>query len=856
MREQLKSFVSQHWLMSDPGRYHVHRMPLLLFAIFLISGVWIGGRVEAAVLVWIAALFAALFAIAALIVQLRGMLKLASCLTMTSAFLLGISYGYTSKPATEDPLSRIASKDWRPCAVRVQITSAAIWQPNPNYRQADPKSEPWKTQWDVKCIAIRNHDDWVETTAYSRLSTEGRIDRFLPGDSLEVYGHFRKIAPSSNPGGFDFAQQAALNNQFISLRVESPVQLRLIGSEWGWQSLARIRGITIRWLDKALSRWVTRGQAPLAAALVFGQRQQVEWQDQQELMATGTLHMLSISGLHVEIVAMVLLWICIFLRASYFTTFLVLVLFTWSYAGLSGAEPPVIRAAVQVSIFAFARWIGGRTRIGNLLGGAAIVVVLLRASNLENIGVQLSFLAVATIGFFMSASRQQTKLDRLQAVIDETLPAWQLWLRRLVRKATELTSLSFWITIFTCPLVWTNFHVISPVAILLNVVISLPLTISLLSGLVTGLFGWITPVGWISGIVCGESLRFITAAVSVGNAIPLGHCWLPAPPTWWTIVFYLIATVWLFVFGRERLKYLGALLVIWILIGIAPWLSGPRGLIGALHDWPIVDVRPHELRCTFLSVGHGTSAVIELPSGEVWLYDAGHLGAAERSHQEIAASLWNLKTARIDRLVLSHADSDHYNATLGLLERFAIGSVISTPHFWQHEDAEVQAVINQLKNHRCNLQTWVHPTEVDFEQTRFQVLHPTAAWQGSSDNANSLCLMIEFAGKRILLPGDLEGAGLTHLVTLPARPCHVVMAPHHGSTTHNPKDLLHWCQPTGVVVSGGSRAVRPEVIKLYSQVPCLLAITHRDGAIQVRIDPSGTLSLWRWNSREWERLEP
>ena len=470
--------------------------------------------------------------------------------------------------------------------------------------------------------------------------------------------------------------------------------------------------------------------------------------------------------------------------------------------------------------------------------------------------MQLSFLAVATIGFFISASRKQTKVDRLQAVIDESLPAWRLWVHWLLRKVWELTLLSFWITLFTCPLVWSNFHVLSPVAVLLNVVISVPLTISLLSGLITGLLGWIAPIGWVSGLVCGASLKLITVAVSWGNAIPLGHIWLPAPPTWWTVTFYVFAATWLFLFGRERLKSLSVILLAWVLVGIAPWMTGPRGLVNSLPSLPMCDAQSKELRCTFLSVGHGTAVMMELPTGEVWLYDAGHLGASERSHQEIAAALWNLKTARIDRLILSHADSDHYNATPGLLERFAIGSVVSTPHFWNHAAPEVQSVIQQIKNQRCEVLTWVSPQRATEHQVDFSVLHPTNEWRGSTDNATSLCLLVEFAGVRVLLPGDLEGAGLTNLVTLPARPCHVIMAPHHGSTTHDPRELLQWCQPTAVVISGGSRAIRPEVIKLYSHVQSLLAITHRDGAIQVRIGNDASLSFWHWNSQAWERLEP
>jgi competence protein ComEC len=819
----------------------------------LASGVLLGDRVELHRPLSLVVM-AVLLGIAAIIGHLRNHRGWASACTLPAVFILGVYFGIKSEPAIADSLSSIATTDWQPCAMRVQIRSAAVWQPNPNHRPADPNSQDWKTQWPVTCLAIRHCEAWQPATAICNLTTDGRVQSYFPGDTLEIFGHYRKIGPSSNPGGFNFAEQARLQNRFIALRVESAKQIKRVDSQWGRHSLARLRGLAICAIDNSLRHWISDGKAPLAAALVFGQRQQVDWQDQQELMATGTLHMLSISGLHVEIVAAVLLGICVYLGVNPRTTFMWLVVATWSYAGLSGAEPPVVRAAVQVTVFAFARWSGGRTRIGNLLGAAAIIVVLMQASNLENVGVQLSFLAVATIGFFFSASRRSTQRDRLQVVIDEALPAWWIWMRWLARKVLELTSLSAWITLFTCPLIWTNFHVLSPIAIPLNVIISIPLTISLLSGLCVGLLGWIPPVGWLGGQLCGTSLSFITGAVAWGNETPGGHIWLPAPPMWWTVAFYGMTLMWLVVFGKRRITGLAVFLLVWIAIGAAPWMSGPRGKFDRFPALPITDVESSELRCTFLSVGHGTSAMIEHPSGEVWLYDAGHLGAAERSHQEIATSLWSLKTARINRLIVSHADSDHYNATLGLVERFAIGDIVSTPQFWAKNDTDIQELTARLNQHACSKVSWSYPHEFLKGEVRFRVLHPNAAWQGATDNADSLCLEIEYAGKRILLPGDLEGAGLVQLVKLPARPCHVVMAPHHGSMTHDPTKLMQWCQPEVIVISGGHRAVRPEVVERYSQTPALLAITHRDGAIQVRIGADGRLSSWKWSNEQWVQM--
>lgn len=169
-----------------------------------------------------------------------------------------------------------------------------------------------------------------------------------------------------------------------------------------------------------------------------------------------------------------------------------------------------------------------------------------------------------------------------------------------------------------------------------------------------------------------------------------------------------------------------------------------------------------DLRCTFLDVGHGTSVIIEMPTGEVWLYDAGHMGAAERSHQEIASPHCGMCQRRgSSKLLISHADTDHYNATRGLSKRFKIDSLASPTQFWNSTDRDVQALLTELGD-SINRQSYHAGLSGSCGAVQYQVLHPQADVSSENDNAASLCLLVEYAGKRILLPGDLEGVGCWH----------------------------------------------------------------------------------------------
>ena len=78
-------------------------------------------------------------------------------------------------------------------------------------------------------------------------------------------------------------------------------------------------------------------------------------------------------------------------------------------------------------------------------------------------------------------------------------------------------------------------------------------------------------------------------------------------------------------------------------------------------------------------MGHGTCVVLETPDGQTLLYDAGSLGPPEFATESVAGYLWQRGIMRIDGIILSHADVDHYNAVPGLLERFRVGAVYVSP---------------------------------------------------------------------------------------------------------------------------------------------------------------------------------
>ena len=756
-----------------------------------------------------------------------------------------------------DRLHTLCGDTWSPVVVRGSIESTPRWRPNllqlgDSPQTADLKSDDvWETLLEIDVSAIRDRREWKHS-AFGRLqlAVKGRLRDLVPGDRVECMIEWQQINEPTNPGQFDLAAKYRRAGIWVRARSDEAAQIRKFDQPEWWR-LDRFLSRVVVAADVAFHRYVPYEQATLASALVLGQRDQVEWAMQESLLATGTIHMLAISGMHIEMVAISIVFVCLLLRVPRHAMLLVTMIIVVAYALLCGGNPPVARAAVLVVALGIARWIGKSTDSFNLLGMAAVIVLLNCPSHWLEIGTQLSFLAVAVL---ILLQRDASEAGNARDHLDELLlaqghPIWKA-LSYLGAYSFELIRTSFWVWLLTCPLVLYRFNILSPIAVILNFVLWIPMLVALLSGLALLAIGPIFPllaypVGWI----CGTSLLVSDWIIQSSEKIPWGHFWLSAPPTWWAVTFYVVVllVIGLLGFGARTRRWILVFACGWLAIAIVPpldrrwgpWLPGNRS--NAMDC----------LELTFIDVGHGTSVFIQGPSGETWLYDAGRLGDAQRSYLGIAGVLWNQGTSRIDRLFLSHADSDHFNAIGGLSKRFAIQRLITTQRTIESLSTSLQTTLSGIRRQGIPIELWHQGKIFEDGDFRVEVLHPPQAGVAGSDNANSMSLLLTFAGHRVLLPGDLEGEGTKQLITQPPRPVSILMAPHHGSLAEKPTAMLDWCRPRYVIISGGVRAKNSKVHAAYAAQERDVLITAREHAVRCTIDRFGQLSVQHWQHPGW-----
>ncbi len=687
----------------------------------------------------------------------------------------------------------------------------------------------------VQMLAVRGPAEWRPCSGRLHCRVAGQLLDVGPGDRLKVFGKLRRPQPAMNPGGFSFDAFERSERRLAMLQVDYPQATCVLsrGNRWSprWWS-AHVR----EWGRHTLRKYVSAKAFPLAVSILLGDRDQLSRRRIDTFFYTGTIHLLAISGLHVSILAS-MLFVCArmgILRERW-AMWMIMAL-ALSYAVISGGRAPVIRASVLIFILCAGR-IMWRESIGmNSLAGAALVVLAMNPCQLFRTGAQLSFLAVAAMIWMVPFLTWRAPLTPIQRLVRRYRTYPQVLASVACQHVLRIAIATFVVWFVTMPLVMNRFHLISPIGLVLNLFVWIPLAIALYSGFCVLVLGWIFPWGAaLCGGMCNRSLGWLEAIPTWADSHVHGHFWVAGPSDFAVLMFYVTLAIGLHRFRGRRTWLIGPLSATMVLtvISFASWGS---------HSHDAVARPP--LKCTFLSVGHGSCTVLRFPNHQTWLVDAGSLSASRSSVARISNYLWDQGITHIDCVVLSHADTDHYNAVPGLVTRFGVDRVMVSPVMFASHSRRLNQLRHSLMKAGIPLEELCGGQTLEsMGSARIDVLHPTRAWlentTAQTDNANSLMLSIEAHGHRLLLSGDVEGEGLRWLMNNVAIDVDVALAPHHGSPASRPREFTQWCHPEFVVVSASRAGVGKEGPNAYREQGAEVLHTATSGAIEFTFGVEG-----------------
>ena len=547
-------------------------------------------------------------------------------------------------------------------------------------------------------------------------------------------------------------------------------------------------------------------------ALAVGDQQSISAAWWRTFARTGVTHLLSVSGLHITMLAGLAAWMAgwgwrrvpwLMLRCPTQKAMAVVGLaVAGGYAVFSGYAVPAQRTFYMLAVVAVALWTGRQVAGSKVLALALLLVLLIDPWAVLAPGFWLSFGAVAIL-FYSSAHR----------LAEES--RWRTWLR------------SQWaVTIGMLPVLLALFQQFSLVSPLANAV-AIPL-VSLV----------ITPLALLAMVPIFQPVLLLAHGLTRWLLDVLQ--WLadsdwavwqqPAPPGWATGLA-LIGAVWLLLPRGFPSRWLGA-------VAMLPLVFVPI-------DRPALG----DMRVRVLDVGQGLSVHVQTAEHDL-IYDAGpaYSEDSDAGARIIFPYLRAAGVRRLDALLISHQDKDHEGGAMALLASLPIVEVISSL------PEEHPVVTSAAAHRRCaDGQTW------EWDGVRFEILHPQAT--GYSDQATSnvlsCVLKVSSPGASVLLTGDIDARSEVELVERHgARLAADVLVPaHHGSRSSSSDGFVSAVSPRLTFFSAGYRNrfghPTPEVLSRFAETGTTMFRTDRDGALTV--DVRGHSVSWHTERQLYRR---
>jgi competence protein ComEC len=639
----------------------------------------------------------------------------------------------------------------------------------------------------------------VTLSLYDDAPAPGEAARVHPGERWRFTVRLRRPRGAVNPHGFDY--EAWLLERGIRatgyVRPKRPQErlTQFVPAPGYW--IERLREAARERIQNALPG---RPFAGILIALAIGDQRAIDPDEWKLFARTGVSHLMSISGLHVTMVAGLFALLVSFLwrrserlalalpaqKAAALAGFLAAL----GYCLISGFAVPAQRTLYMVGVVAASLWLGRASSASRVLAAALMIVLVLDPWAVLSPGFWLSFAAVAVI-FYVGTGR----------------PSPQHWL-------VQWGRVQWAVTIGLAPLLLVLFQQVSIVSPLANAV-AIPLVSFVITPL--ALAGAAFPLEW-PPVLAHALLELLMAMLEWLAALPAAvwHQHAPAP---WTLPLAALGIAWMLLPRGWPARWLGVPLML-PLFAVAPAAPGAGDL------W-----------ITVFDVGQGL-AVLARTERHALLYDAGPMfdAFADSGSRVIVPYLRGEGIDTLDALVVSHDDNDHAGGAQSVIDAMPVGV------FWS----------SLAKDHPLlAAPAWRAPCAAGrrwrWDGVAFEFLHPAPGKGGGEGKINdrSCVLRIEAAGRSVLLTGDIEGAAERELLGRAPEllSADALLVPHHGSLTSSTPDFVKRVAPRIAVFTVGYRNrfghPREEVLARYREAGSRLLRTDETGAVQIRFGTGG-----------------
>jgi competence protein ComEC len=664
----------------------------------------------------------------------------------------------------------------------------------------DPEVRDKVTHLRLSADEIKVDNEWHEISGEALLFVP-RYPAYDYGDELLVIGKLE-----TPPQLDDFDYQGYLAHQGIYSTIRYP-KVEVLETGKGFTPLEWVYSLRNR-LSQALAEVLPEPQASLAQGIVLGKRGTIPSSLKDDLAHSGTAHLLAISGLHLSILAGMLLSLGIWLFGRRHYTYIWLTLgIIWLYALVTGMHPPVIRAVIMASLFLTAELLGRQRSAFTALAFAAAIMVGINPQILWTASFQMSFVAMAGLIFIFPPLRLLGR-RAVNATLGEEGTAVSI---------ANITVDSFSVTLGAILAVWPliayYFSIVSfaaPVATFL----ALPaLPGIIVTGALAGGIGLIAlPVAQVIAWLAWLFLSYLVLVVNAFAAIPLSFIKVGSINTSVVFGYYLALTLALWfnshrwqastITSESRSRLRSGVIKTANLASRLPtrWIIPPLLLVAILVSITAATMPDDRLHVSFLDVGQGDAILIQRGRQQV-LIDGGP------SPQVISLELgkqmpfWD---RTIELVILTHPHSDHLAGLVEVVRRYQVKQVFYPD--LDYESSLYDEWLSLIQNTERTIAQVGQRIDLG-EGIVIDVLnpqHPMLTDTDSDVDNNAVVLRLSMGRVSFLLTADMFWEAEFELTRRRTDLGSTILkVAHHGSDTSTTEEFLAVVNPRLAVISVG-----------------------------------------------------
>ncbi|SDY52634.1 competence protein ComEC [Bacillus sp. 166amftsu] len=632
-----------------------------------------------------------------------------------------------------------------------------------------------------------------------------QLEQLHAGMSCTFKGEMKVPSEARNFHGFDYRDylyKQKIHFLFEAKEISNCTQKSLTFTQWFF--LLRQNAVSI------VTEMFPGQPGAFMNALLFGDRQQMTFEVEEQYQQFGLIHLLAISGSHIVLLTAIGYFVLLRIGITREMTTICLIVCIPLYMFLAGASPSVVRASVTGVMLLLALMHSIRVTSLDALSMTAILMFLYDPYMAFDIGFQFSF--VGSFALLLSTNRL---LKQDNGLIQNTI---------YLSLISQLASI---------PILLYHFGYFSPYSIFLNLIyvpflscIVLPCSIVMFHCM---LFVPFISIWMAHGLsVC---LTLSNEILQYCETLPLLRLTFGQTPLF-LMVLYCFSIIGIFVVWEKAAKkrYLFLVAGIFLSMCIFHYVSPYFRASGSV---------------TFIDVGQGDAILIRLPYDKgIYLVDTGGTIPVKKEvwqkkkhefsvgHDILLPFLQKEGIRKIDKLIVTHGDTDHIGAAKEVVSSITVEEIVFGRKL---EDTVLEKELKHMakqKNIRTNIVGEGDRWQID--ETEFVVLSPEGRENG--DNDSSIVLWAKIGGLAWLFTGDLEEKGERRIVEqYPELRADILKVGHHGSKTSTSSSFLQLIQPRKAIVSAGehNRYGHPhqQVLERLLEMDIEIWRTDKQGAI-------------------------